>query len=203
MNKLFLATIVFTILCCSNKKSENNVTFTETAVINRNFGEELYQNEYLKYSDSQKIDSLKHNLINNFQIYNDDIYRLVHIDGEELAEFSFDFFLPNLNNVLKKRNFEVNIRKSNQIEFDNTIFINDEEVKLYTQYDMENNSFWDIAPRNFFRKINELLKKQKSNEKFFLLYEGNDLHVILLTDKQLKIICEKYDFNKSDIPYLP
>ncbi|MBC8882531.1 hypothetical protein H9X57_01190 [Flavobacterium piscinae] len=74
---------------------------------------------------------------------------------------------------------------------------------LYSQYDIENYTFWDVAPRRFFSKINELLKKHNSNEKFFLLYEGNDLHVILLTENQFKIICEKYEYNKSEIPYLP
>jgi len=203
MTKLLLLLIAIFLLGCSDKKNNYNIPLPETSVNKRNFGEELYQNEFLYYSDSFKLDSLKHNLINEFDIYNEDIYRLVHIDAEELAEFSFDFFLPNLNKILNKRDFEISIRKSDQIEFNNTIFINEEEIMLYSQYDLENYTFWDIAPRRFFSKINELLKKQNSNEKFFLLYEGNDLHVILLTEKQFKIICEKYEYNKRDIPYLP
>ncbi|RXR32636.1 hypothetical protein EQG68_07350 [Flavobacterium piscinae] len=202
MTKLFIIFISFFLLGCSNKKNNYKVP-TEAVANNRNFGEELYQNDFLIYSDSQKLDSLKHNLINKFDIYNEDIYRLIHVDAEELAEFSFDFFLPNLNKVLKKRSFEISIRKSDQIEFNNTIFINEEEIMLYSQYDIENYTFWDVAPRRFFSKINELLKKHNSNEKFFLLYEGNDLHVILLTENQFKIICEKYEYNKSEIPYLP
>lgn len=203
MIKLFLLITAILILSCSDKKNNREASATEIAVNNRNFGEELYQNEFLYYSDSLKLDSLKHNLINEFDIYNEDIYRLVHIDAEELAEFSFDFFLPKLNKVLNKRDFEIFIRKSDQIEFNNTVFINEEEIMLYSQYDIENYTFWDVAPRRFFSKINELLKKQNSNEKFFLLNEGNDLHVILLTEKQFKIICEKYDYNKSATPYLP
>ena len=40
-------------------------------------------------------------------------------------------------------------------------------------------------------------------EQFYLLYGGNDLHAILLTQKQLSII-EKYYKNKSpEIPYKP
>ncbi|UPQ79093.1 hypothetical protein M0M57_15915 [Flavobacterium azooxidireducens] len=203
MTKLFLLITIILSVSCSDKKDSYKNPLTETVVNNRNFGKELYQNEFLKYSDTLKLDSLKHNLINEFDIYNEDIFRLIHVDAEELAEFSFDFFLPNLNKVLKKRSFEISIRKSDQIEFNNTIFINEEEIMLYSQYDLENYTFWDVAPRRFFSKINELLKKQNSNEKFFLLYEGNDLHVILLTEKQFKIICEKYEYNKRDIPYLP
>lgn len=203
MLRLFLVLITIFSLGCSDKKSNYKAPLTETEVNNRNFGEELYQSEFLVYSDSLKLDSLKHNLINEFDIYNEDIYRLIHVDAEELAEFSFDFFLPNLNKVLRKRDFKITIQKSDQIEFNYTIFINKEEVILYSQHDLENYTFWDVAPRRFFSKINELLKKQNSNEKFFLLYEGNDLHVILLTEKQFKIICEKYEYNKRDIPYLP
>jgi hypothetical protein len=203
MTKLFLFITTIFILSCSDKKDSYNAPLTETVLNNRNFGEELYQNGFLKYSDTLKLDSLKHNLIKEFDIYNEDLFRLIHVDAEELAEFSFDFFLPNLNKVLNKRDFEINIRKSDQIEFNKTIYINDEEVILYSQYDLENDTFWDVAPRRFFSKINQLLKEQKINEKFFLLYGGNDLHVILLTEKQFKIICEKYYYNKKEMPYLP
>ena len=54
----------------------------------------LIDKGFLKYADSSKVDSLKTQLISSFDIYEDENFKIAHIDAEELAEFSFDFFLP-------------------------------------------------------------------------------------------------------------
>ena len=59
----------------------------------RNYATELIDNGFLKYADSSKVDSLKTQLRDSFNIYEDDNFKIAHIDAEELAEFSFDFFL--------------------------------------------------------------------------------------------------------------
>ena len=71
----------------------------------KNYATELIENGFLKYADSSKVDSLEIQLTNSFDIYDDDNFKIAHIDAEELAEFSFDFFLPTLNKILAKRNF--------------------------------------------------------------------------------------------------
>ena len=76
-------------------------------------------------------------------------------------------------------------------------------TQLYTQKDLDNNTFWDTAPRNFFRKVNEILKAKNSDEQFYLLYGGNDLHAMLLTDKQFSIITDYYKGNTKESPYKP
>lgn len=206
MNRFFCLLVIIGISvvgCLQNKPNGQPIEENETIKVQRNFGEELYKKEFLKYANQSNLDSLKYELINSFDIYNEEIFRLVHIDAEEVAEFNFVFSLKNLNEVLQKRNFGLQIEKSKDYQETYNISINNEEVNLYTHYDLENNLFWDTAPRNFFIKVNELLEKQNIDEKFFLLYGGNDLHAILLTPKQFEIISENYRNNPKEKPYLP
>jgi hypothetical protein len=169
----------------------------------RNFATELIYNGFLKYADSSKIDSLKTQLTNSFDIYEDDNFKIAYIDAEELAEFSFDFFLPTLNRILVKRGFNLSAQKLNDDDKSLDALINGDTIQLYTQNDLNNNTFWDTAPRNFFRKVNGLLKAKNSNEQFYLLYGGNDLHALFLTEKEFSIISDYYGGNNKEKPYKP
>jgi hypothetical protein len=168
-----------------------------------NYATELIDNGFLKYADSSKVDSLKIQLANSFDIYDGENFKIAHIDAEELAEFSFDFFLPTLNKILGKRDFTLSARKLNDNDKSFDALINGDTIQLYTQNELNNNTFWDTAPRNFFRKVNELLKSKNSSEQFYLLYGGNDLHTLLLTDKEFSIISDYYKDNDKDRPYKP
>jgi len=167
------------------------------------YATELIDQEFLKYADSSKINSLKAQLKTSFDIYDDDNFKITHIDAEELAEFSFDFFISNLNRLLVKRQLNLTVKKLNSDDNSFDIIINQDTIQLYSQSDLENNLFWDTAPRNFFKKVNKLLKAKNINEQFYLLYGGNDLHTLLLTDKQFSIISEYYINNDKQRPYKP
>ena len=169
----------------------------------KNYATELIDNGFLKYADSSKVDSLKTQLTNSFDIYEDENFKIAHIDAEELAEFSFDFFLPTLNRILAKRDFSLSAQKLNDNDKSFDVLINGDTIQLYTQYELKNNTFWDTAPRNFFRKVNELLKAKNNNEQFYLLYGGNDLHTLLLTDKEFSIIADYYKDNDKEKVYKP
>ncbi len=167
------------------------------------YATDLIDNSFLKYADSSKIDSLKAQLTNSFDIYAEDNFKIAHIDAEELAEFSFGFFLPNVNRILAKRDIKLSAYKLNDKENSFDALINSDTIQLFNQKDLDNNTFWDTAPRKFFIKVNEILKAKNINEQFYLLYGGNDLHAILLTDKQLSIIAGYYKNEPKEIPYRP
>lgn len=167
------------------------------------YATELIDNDFLKYVDSSKIDSLKTQLKNSFDIYDDDNFKIAHIDAEELTEFSFDFFLPQLNKMLEKRNVNLIVKTANNYEKTNDIIINGEKLNLYTKKELDNLTFWDTAPRVFFKKANEILQAKNIDEQFYLLYGGNDLHTLLLTDRQFSIISEYYEDNEKEKPYKP
>ncbi|MBS1576493.1 MAG: hypothetical protein JST09_14410 [Bacteroidetes bacterium] len=168
-----------------------------------NYATELIDNGFLKYADSSKVDSLKTQLINSFDIYDEENFKIAHIDAEELAEFSFDFFLPSLERILAKRNIKLQAQKLNDKDNSYDALINGDTIQLYTQHDLDNNMFWDTAARIFFKKVNGILKSENSNEQFYLLYGGNDLQTLLLTDKQFSIISDYYKYNDKERPYKP
>lgn len=167
------------------------------------FGSNLIAADFLIYADSLIIDSLTDQVKNSFYIYDDRNNKIAHIDAEELAEFQFSTFLPELNIVLSKRNFTLDVKTADNYETSNEVFLNGEKIQLYTRDELKKADFWDKASRTFFKKLNDLLKKQNLNESFFLLYSGNDLHALLLTDKQFDIIVERYKNDTKEIPYRP
>ena len=191
---------IFLFSCNQNAQTQNDNMLKSD---NSNYVKELIDNGFLKYADSSKVDSLKIQLTNSFNIYEDESFKIAHIDAEELAEFSFDFFLPPLNKILVKRGFNLFAQKLNDNVKSFDALINGDTIQLYTQSDLNNNTFWDTAPRNFFRKVNELLKAKNSNEQFYLLYGGNDLHTLLLTDKEYSVISYYYKDNNKEKPYKP
>ena len=208
-NLLLLSSLLFS---CNNKvqneldlKEKNSTIFNfqNENQISKNFGEKLIKEDYLKFAESNMVDSLRNDILNSFIIYNEETFKFIHIDAEELAEFSFDFFMPRLNEILEKRGVKLNINTAKDYETSNTIFINKQELKLYTKEELKNLNYLDVAARNFFKKTNEILLKNKINEQFYLLYDGNDLSTLLLTKTQFEIIKERYKNNIREIPYKP
>ena len=200
MRLLSLLFFTFILVSCNPKAQTKNDNMQKSDSI---YATELIDNDFLKYVDNSKKDSLKTELKKSFDIYDEDNFKIIHIDAEELAEFSFDFFLPQLNKMLEKRNVNLTVKTANDYENSNNIIINGEKLNLYTKKELDNQTFWDTAPRNFFKKVNELLKAKNSDEQFYLLYGGNDLHTLLLTDKQFSIISEYYKNNEKEKPYKP
>jgi len=164
---------------------------------------QLYENGFLKFADATQIGSLKSDLIDSFDIYSEDNNKFVQVDAEELAEFSFEFFMANLNKILEKRKFFLDVKAANDHELSHKVLINDSIVQLYTKEELEKEDFWDTAPRNFFKEVNRQLQMSQIDESFYLLYGGNDLCVLLLTEHEQKIIAEKYADDIKAVPYLP
>ncbi len=200
MKQLSLIFLTLILVSCNPKAQTKNDNMQKSDSI---YATKLIDNDFLKYVDSSKKDSLKTKLKKSFDIYDEDNFKIAHIDAEEIAEFSFDFFLPQLNKMLEKRNVNLTVETANDYENTNDIIINGEKLNLYTKKELDNQTFWDTAPRNFFKKVNELLKAKNSDEQFYLLYGGNDLHTLLLTDKQFSIISEYYKNNEKEKPYKP
>lgn len=196
-----LVILLFSLSCCSQEKTKTNEHQTQND--DQLFGNELIDNDFLLFADSSLLDSLASQIKNSFYIYDESNNKILHLDAEALAEFHFDFFLPQLKVMLGKRNFRLDVRTAEHYETSNEILINGQRIRLYTKDEMENKDFWDLASRRFFRGLNEQLARQDMKESFFLLYQGNDLHAFLLTDKQQSIIAERYRAEPKEIPYKP
>jgi hypothetical protein len=191
--------IVF--LCSCNIKQGSNVTAQTPHQDSLVIG--LVQNDFLIFSDSSKIDSVRQSFIKDGYIFSTEINRYVHIDAEELAEGSFDFFKNDLTKILKRRGLEITFSTTENFEKMHEVMINNRRFNLYDDKNLADNSFWDIGARRFFKAINQELEKSKSNERFYLLYGGNDLGAILLTSKQIELIEKINEGNPNEIPYKP
>jgi len=111
MRQFIFVILIFLISCNENHQTKDNKILSQSD--KRDYATELIENGFLKYADSLKINHLKMEITNSFNIYNDDNYKIAHIDAEALAEFNFDFFLPTLNKILSKRDINLTVKKLN------------------------------------------------------------------------------------------
>jgi hypothetical protein len=195
--------LIFLILIFSscNIKHDNSV-ITQTTKKD-SLSNELIKNDFLVYTDSSIIDSVKQSFLKDGFIFSPEINRYVHIDAEELAEGSLDFFNTDLTKILNKRGLKITFTTTANFEKLHEVMINNKTFALYDDKSLADNSFWDISSRRFFEKMNQELEKSKSQERFYLLYGGNDLGAILLTDKQFNIIEKINEGNTKEIPCKP
>ncbi|PHR47044.1 MAG: hypothetical protein COA32_08970 [Fluviicola sp.] len=138
---------------------------------------------------------------NSFDFYSNSV--LTVIDAEELCEFNFDFFLPMLNQKLANYGIKLEVETVDNYQSSFEILINEQKVKLYSESELSDGTFWDSGPRNFFRKVNEILEEKDINKKFYLLYTGNDLNALFLTEKQFKTMSKLNEGEAKEIPFLP
>lgn len=200
MKKILLLSSIFLVNCSQDLKKEDSDTQKQAR---ENHASELIHNDFLKYAAGSNTDSLEMQLKNSFNIYDTENFRIAHIDAEELSEFNFDFFLPNLNKILAKRDVGLTAQKLNNDKNSYDILINGDTIKLFTEEELSRGTSWEAAPRNFFQKLNEIMQSENLNENFYLLNGGNDLHAMFLTEKQLSIIADYYKNEPRAIPYKP
>lgn len=205
MRLIFVISSIVLMFSCNPKinyeADKGNLKNEQSAVLEEETYKKLVDAEFLKYAETSNIDSL----MKFSAIYDSENNKFCMIDAEELAEFNFDFFVPKINKMLKKRNSNLylHVKTTEDLKKNNNILINGEEVKLYTHSELKNENFWGIASRNFFKKVNQILERKNINEKFYLLYGGNDLATILLTEEQFELIKNFYKNNETEIPYKP
>lgn len=191
-----------TIFSCYRKnKSDISQQYQveKPAMTDKEFIEKLIKTDFFIYADS----SINNIPIDSLNAYDEKTNKFAHIDAEELAEFSLDFFTPQLTKMLEKRNIKLIIKKTINTKKLNEININNKNVVLYTKYELENDIFWNSSSINFFTRLNQILKEKNSNEKFYLINDGNDLSTLLLTNSQYNIFIEKHKANPNEIPRIP
>lgn len=198
MRILLLLTLLF--LGCQGRIENRNTDKKSSA---ENLTVDLIKEGILNFTDPLKLDSIKLAFPQSLDIYSPDVFRFVHIDAEELSEGSFEFFTSGLFKLLEKRGIEILINKAENFDMSNEVIINSRRFKLFEQQNLSDKTYADIAPRRFFKAINEVLSERKLNERFYLLYGWNDLGAILLTEKQFEILKEIYKGKTNEIPYEP
>jgi hypothetical protein len=195
-----LIILILVLFSCSPGEEHKVISQTKNQdfIIN-----ELVKVDFLEYADSSIVDSVRQAFIKDGNIFRPEINRYLHIDAEELAEGNFDFFKTELTKILNKRGLEITFSTTENFEKLHEVKINNEKFILFDTKNIADYSMWEIAPRRFFEKINQVLQKSKSQEQFYLIYSGNDLGTLLLTEEQFKIISKINEDNPKEIPYKP
>ena len=163
----------------------------------------MIDTQYIKYAETSKIDLLQYGILNSFNIYEEDTNKYALVDEENIAEFTFDAFMHQIEKMLEKRNIKIKVEVPKDYEKTYSVIVNNEALKLYIDESQKEKSLIENSTSIFFKKLNEILKQNSCKEKFYLLYGGNDLGVFLLDEKQFEIIKERYKENSGEIPYLP
>jgi hypothetical protein len=89
-----------------------------------------------------------------------------------------------------KLNFSDEINNQTEKHWTHKIKING---KAYTAYDNDfGENDWGIAFVNFIEMLNDQLKLQKSNERFYPISSGNDGRMVLLTKEQFDFVRANY-----------
>lgn len=204
MKKLIAILVLLGLVYCNQNQTVSKERLTKNEeILDKKFGKQLIDSQYLKYAEVSKIDSLQYGILNSFNIYEEDTNKYALIDEENIAEFTFDSFMPQIEKMLQKRKIEIKVEVPKDYEKTYSVIINSEVLKLYFDENQKEKSLIENSTSIFFKKINEILKKNSSNEKFYLLYGGNDLGAFLLDEKQYEIIKERYRESDNEIPYLP
>ncbi len=163
---------------------------------------------YFKYANPKHIDSLKQEIIRNFEIdnvlttlWNDSTgtpldYRYYFCDGEAVFELDgFTNMLKELQPTFDKIGFTIII--TNHIEeWDNknnwlnhSITINGNNYTIFEQY---TGYGWGKAVQKLAEILNTELEKQGINERIYLISGGNDGMLIFLTKELHKYIADFY-----------
>jgi hypothetical protein len=142
--------LVILLFClgCSQEKTEANERPTKNDA--QPYANELIDNDFLLFADSSLRDSLAGQIKNSFYIYSERSNKILHVDAEALAEFHFDFFLPQLTAMLDKRKVPLDIKTASDYETSNEILINSQKVKLYTKGGDEQRDFLGYSSEEIF-----------------------------------------------------
>ena len=185
---------------------------TKIVSIEKNLYDELELVKYFKYSNSEDIEKIKsvgikQTLLANsmIELYDDKTSepltkRVYHIDGEYLSDFGGieSFIKDKLKPFCDATGFKLELT-NHRIEFDTLLFSRTEQItinrriyKIFQEDYVRYGEGWYIAPAMISKMLNEELKIQKLEERFYLINSENDLSGAFLTQSQ-------YEFFKRNI----
>jgi len=202
---LFGIIIGLILLGAFKKKSQGNSIQNVSAT---EFVAELEKLGYYKYADKKNIDSLKNDLIENYDptnelvsIWDDDTgvpldYRYYWYDGEAVyEEGGFTELLEQVKPTFDKIGLTINVTDHFEEWDDKNKWLNHRITINGTEYVIFKNFKgygWGEAVMRFAQIINQEVEKQGINERIYLASGGNDGRLIFLTKELYDYIYNVY-----------
>jgi hypothetical protein len=220
MNKIKILLFCFLIFSCNSKGQnevnkqnvENNTEKTRPKLTGKQIVAELEKlgffslTEKIEINDSKEEIEKSYNELNFFEgkmrgeslIFTDN--RFYFIDCETLFEGGgLTQYLEKVKVTFDKLNLKLHFSDelNNQTEkhWTHKIKLNG---KAYTAYDNDfGENDWGIAFVNFIEMLNDQLKLQKSNERFYPISSGKDGKMVLLNKEQFDFVRANYPNDKE------
>ncbi len=203
-----LSIILFGIFSKKKNGIDISTSKTENSVTAKEFVAQLEKLGYYKYADKKNIDSLKQDLIENYDpdnelvsIWDDDTgvpldFRYYWCDGETVFEQGgFTELIEQLRPTFDKIGLKINVTdhfeeyNSEKDWLNHRITINDSEYTIFKNF---KGTGWGEAVMRFAQIINQEAEKQSIDERIYLASGGNDGRLIFLTRELYDYIYSVY-----------
>lgn len=160
----------------------------------------LEETGYYKYIDSSKIGEVKKASLDAEYVFGwEDSGRDFSTDAESLAEGGISEFYNSIKEFMKKQNVDI-VEIEDFSDKGYTIQINGEKYVIYNEEELNSKDIWQLSTIRSFAIINKLLKDANSSERLYILYGGNDLRGVFLTDDMYKVIIDSNLLPKKELP---
>jgi hypothetical protein len=218
MNKIIILLITSLFLSCNSKAQKNNTAKTsESLDVKRKLtGKQVVAElEKLNFFNLTEKEDLKDTKTEFEKSYNELNFFEGNMKGESVIFTDNRFYVIDCETLFEgggliqyletvKKSFEkLNLKLEFSDEFNNQTEKHwTHKIKLNgKEYVAFDNNFgetdWGISFVNFIEMLNDQLKLQNSNERFYPISSGNDGRMVLLTKEQFEFIKANYPNDKE------
>lgn len=156
---------------------------------------------YYMYVDAAKVEEVKAEAMNTGYIFGgEDTKRDYMSDAEDLAEGGIGDFFETIKPFLATQNVKLVVSDENFSDKGYKIKVNGIEYEIYSEQESQAANVWELTANRSFAIINDSLIKAGSLERIYILYGGNDLRAIFLTEDMYKLISESKELPAAEKP---
>lgn len=144
---------------------------------------------FYQYVAPEQIDELKQEALATGYIFGwEGTARDFDADAENLAEGGVQEFLTKIAPFLTTQGVQIDSIDEHFTDTGYRITIKGREYELYSEAERASANIWELTTTRAFGIVNTLLREAGSRERVFILYGGNDLHAVFLTDEMYEVL---------------
>lgn len=158
---------------------------------------------FYRFDDAEVARSAKGSAISNgWFFYEPTVRGPYHADAENLTEGDVLDLLQRVRPFLDTQS--VLLEKIDQdfsVGGAYSVRVNSREFVIYTEEELHNvEDIWALTARRCLGILNNLLEQRQSEERAYLLYGGNDAHIVFLTPAMQDVILKTPGIPPSEKP---
>jgi hypothetical protein len=190
--------LILVLIGCNNKEKQASSPKDSNNQISQLISL-LEKNGYYKYIDPSMIEKVKKESIEAGYVYGwEDSGRDFSSDAESLAEGGVSEFFESIKEFLVRQNVVVKVSEEDFDDEDYKITVNGVQYEIYSKEEAQTDEIWELSTIRSFAIVNKLLKNAGSSERLYILYGGNDLRCVFLTDEMYNLISENKSVSKKE-----